>query len=336
MRKVVLPAYNKNILKAILSFKVVESDMPKPRKNEVMIKVHAAPCNPSDIAFIEGNYNIVKSLPAVPGFEGSGVVIDAGEGAENLIDKKVCFFVQDDRDGSWAEFVCVGKKNLVVLEDEMDMDQAACFAINPFTARGLLDIALLHNTSCIIQNAAGGQVAAFVRQMAKELDIQVIDIVRKQESLASLKREGAKYVLLESDPKFEEKLQKWTKKLEALLAYDAVGGTLSGKIFHSMPEGSELVVYGGLSNQPVTGIDTMGLIFKDKIISGFNLATWREMLDDEYFDEVSAEMQSHFISGKYKTRIQARTDFDNITQGLTNYLRQMSAGKILIRPEVKK
>ena len=333
MRKIVLPEYKKNILRAILSLKVVESKIPKPGKDEVLIKLHAAPCNPSDIAFMEGGYNIVKTLPAVPGLEGSGVIIDAGEGAENLIDKKVSFFSQEDCDGSWSEYLCLNKKNVVALDERMDMDQAACFAINPFTARGLLDIALLHSVPCIIQNAAGGQVAAFVRQMAGELSIKVIDIVRKKESMDSLKKEGAKHVLLEHDPDFEEKLRKLSDKFDAQLAFDAVGGELTGKILNAMPEGSEIVVYGGLSNQPISGVDSMGLIFKDKIVSGFNLPQWRELLDDDYFEEINKEMQARFIEGKYKTRIQSRTDFDNITQGLRDYLRQMSAGKILISPK---
>lgn len=333
MRKIVLPEYKKNILRAILSLQVVESKMPKPARDEVLIKVHAAPCNPSDIAFMEGGYNVVKTLPAVPGLEGSGVVVDAGEGAENLIDEKVCFFSQEDRDGSWSEYICLNKKNIVVLDERMDMDQGACFAINPFTARGLLDIALLHSVPCIIQNAAGGQVAAFVRQMAGELNIKVIDIVRKKESMDSLKKEGAKYVLLEHDDDFEKQLRKLSEKLDAQLAFDAVGGELTGKILNAMPEGSEIVVYGGLSNQDVSGVDTMGLIFKDKIVSGFNLPDWREMLDDEYFEVINKEMQERFISGTYKTRIQSRTDFDNVTKGLRDYLRQMSAGKILILPQ---
>ncbi len=333
MRKIVLPEYKKNILRAILSLQVMESKIPKPSRDEVLIKVHAAPCNPADIAFMEGGYNIVKTLPAVPGLEGSGVVVDAGEGAENLIDEKVCFFSQGDRDGSWSEYLCLKKKNIVILDERMDMDQAACFAINPFTARGLLDTALLHSVPCIIQNAAGGQVAAFVRQMAGELNIKVIDIVRKKESMDSLKKQGAEHVLLEHDDDFEKKLHKLSEKLDARLAFDAVGGELTGKILNVMPDGSEIVVYGGLSNQPVSGIDSMGLIFKDKIVSGFNLPDWREMLDDEYFEVINKEMQARFIDGIYKTRIQSLTDFDHITQGLRDYLRQMSAGKILISPK---
>jgi NADPH:quinone reductase-like Zn-dependent oxidoreductase len=333
MKKVVLPAYNKNIIRALRSLHVEQCALSQPGKDEVLIEVHAAPCNPSDIAFMMGGYNIVKAVPTVPGFEGSGIVVEAGEGAEDIIGRKVSFFIQEENCGSWSEFLISNRKKLVVLDDAMDMDQAACFAINPFTARGLLDIALLRDNHAVIQNAAGGQVAAFVRQMAGDMDIEVIDIVRKQESVERLKKEGAKHILLESDPQFEMKLEKSARKLDARLAFDAVGGSLAGQIFNAMPHDAELVSYGGLSTKHISGIDSMDLIFHDKIISGFNLPEWREQMDDDFFEQVSLEMQQMFISGTYQTKIQGSIGFDNIGDGLIHCLRNLSKGKMLIKAD---
>lgn len=333
MRKIVLPDYNKNVLRAFLSLRVEEAPIPSPKKNQVLIKVHAAPVNPSDIAFITGGYNIIKSLPAVPGFEGSGIVTDTGAGAEHFYGKKVSFFTQEDEDGSWAEYICTDKSNTVLLEDEMDMDQGACFAINPFTARGLLDIALLQNSPTIVQNAAGSQVAHFIRLMADELGVKVIDIVRKEQTAKKISKQGAKHVLLEDDPDFDKKLLKMAHKMDARLAFDAVAGLWTGRILNSLPNDSEVVVYGGLSNKEISGVDPMGLIFKDKVISGFNLGSWRQLLDDEYFDEISKELQKHFISGVYKTAIQGKVGFDEVSKGLSLYLKNMSEGKMLIANE---
>ncbi len=333
MKKIIIPEYNRNIIRALRSLRVEECGPLQPGKDEVLIKVHAAPCNPSDIAFLMGGYNIVKDLPAVPGFEGSGIVVEAGEGAEDLIDRKVSFFIQEEDCGSWSEYVVSHRKKLVVLDEEMDMDQAACFAINPFTARGLLDIALLRDNKAIIQNAAGGQVAAFVRQMATDMGISVIDIVRKERTLNRLQKEGARYVLLESDPQFEQKLKQQAYALDARLAFDAVGGPLAGQIFNAMPPDAELVAYGGLSTKPISGIDSMDLIFRDKIISGFNLPEWREQMDDDFFEEVSREMQHLFISGKYHTKIQGSVGFENIGDGLIRCLRNLSKGKMLVKAQ---
>lgn len=126
----------------MLGLKVLDIEIPIPGDNDVIIKVHAAPVNPSDIAFIQGSYNIVKTLPAVPGFEASGVVIDGGDNAKNMIGRKVSCFVQDDRSGTWSEFVVVNMSDVILLKDEMDMDQAACFTVNPFTAYGTFTLIL--------------------------------------------------------------------------------------------------------------------------------------------------------------------------------------------------
>lgn len=65
---------------AINSLIIVERPKPKPGPGEVLVKIEAAPCNPSDLLFLQGMYGVRKSLPAVPGWEGAGVVVEAGKG----------------------------------------------------------------------------------------------------------------------------------------------------------------------------------------------------------------------------------------------------------------
>jgi len=331
MRSIVLPAYNKNVLRAILNLQIQEKELPVPGDNEVLIKTHAAPVNPSDIAFIQGSYNVVKTLPAAPGFEGSGIIADAGKHARHLIGKKVSSFVQDDRDGTWAEYFVAHQNDLIVLQDGMDMDQAACFTVNPFTAYGMTEIALLRESKAIIQNAGGGQVAAFIRVMAKEEGIEVINIVRKQETAEKLRSEGVKYVLAQNDEGFAEQLNTLAAELDATTAFDAVGGELAGQMFNALSDDSELVVYGGLSNKPISGIDVMDVIFRNKIISGFNLMDWKNELDEADFGEISRRLQSKFINGTYKTEVRETVFLEDFIKGLKTYLGDMSGGKILIK-----
>ena len=46
--------------------------------DEVIVAIRAAPINPADLNQIEGKYPIRFPLPATPGFEGAGVVIEMG------------------------------------------------------------------------------------------------------------------------------------------------------------------------------------------------------------------------------------------------------------------
>jgi len=316
----------------MLGLKVMDVEMPKPNDNDVVIKVYASPVNPSDIAFIQGVYNVVKSLPAIPGFEASGIIVDAGANAKNLIGKKVSCFVQDDRSGTWSEYVLANINDIILLKDEMDMDQAACFTVNPFTAYGLFEIALQRSCSAIIQNASGGQVASIIRMMAKEHNIKVIDIVRKQKTADRLLVNGAEHVLIDTDDNFRDQLNELAKELSATVAFDAIGGSLAGLMHNSMPTDSELVVYGGLSNKPISNIDVMEVIFNNKIISGFNLMDWKDELENEEFEKISSKLQDKFTSGEYSTKISGVSSLDNIVRGLRGYISDMSAGKLLLKP----
>ncbi len=332
MKSIILSSYNKNIIRAILGLKVGDIEIPVAGDDDVIIKVYAAPVNPSDIAFIQGIYNVVKPTPAISGFEASGEVVNAGKNVTSLIGSNVSCFVQDNRSGTWSEFVVTNKSNIIVLKEDMNMNQAACFTVNPFTAYGMFDIALMSESKAIIQNASGGQVAAFMRMMAAENNIEVIDIVRKKETAEFLIMNGSKHVLVETDENFTQKLTDLAHRLDANIAFDAVGGSLSGTMYNAMPNDSELIVYGGLSGNAITNINVMDVIFKNKIITGFNLMDWKDELGDGEFDIISDKLQDKFISGDYFTKIRNTFLLTDIVKGLRSYISDMSSGKILITP----
>lgn len=333
MKAIVLPQYNKNIVRAMLSLKIEDVAMISPVKDsDVIVKVHAAPVNPSDIAFIQGGYNIVKTLPAIPGFEASGIVVDAGKEAARLIGKKVCCFVQTDTSGTWSEYVVANSEDVIVLKDNMDMDQAACMAVNPITAMGMFEIVKMRDAKAIMLNAAGGQVAGFIRAMAAEVGVDVINIVRKSASIKMLEIKGAKNVVSTDDANFEDKLRILCDEYKPTVAFDAVGGELSGIMFNALDNDSELVVYGGLSNKPIADVNVMDVIFKNKIISGFNLVDWKNDIDKEDFDKVVNVVQDKIIQGIYTTQISSVITLEDVVVGLKSYISDMSSGKLLIKP----
>ena len=60
---------------------VGKTPIPKPGPGQVLIKVHSAPINPSDLYLIDGDFGIPIKYPFTPGWEGSGEVVEAGPGA---------------------------------------------------------------------------------------------------------------------------------------------------------------------------------------------------------------------------------------------------------------
>ncbi|MEZ5082543.1 MAG: zinc-binding dehydrogenase [Bacteroidales bacterium] len=331
-KSVILPAYNDNLLRAILGLKVEEKQIRELQASEVLVRMAASPCNPSDIAFLRGGYNIIKPLPAIPGFEASGTIVETGTDVPRLLSKKVSCFIQGDFDGTWSDFFIARAKDCIVLKDNMDIKQAACLSINPLTAYGMFEMIKEKNCNTFIQNAAGGQVPGFMRILAKKHGINVINIVRKEEHLDKLLAEGNQFVLNTGSESFETNLQELCKDLTPTLAFDAVGGNITGQMLNAMPENSQVVVYGGLSGEKVSMVDVMGIIFNKKSISGFNLNDWIPTLSKERFVKMTDEIQDMFISGEFFTTIQAEFPLDDVVKGLRTYIKSMSSGKVLFVP----
>lgn len=79
----------------------------------------------------------------------------------------------------------------------------------------------------------------------------MINVIRRDEQIEILKKEGADVILNQNDPDFLAKLKSITVTLQATVFFDALGGEITGQILDVMPYGTSAFVYGGLSLQPV-------------------------------------------------------------------------------------
>ncbi|MBN2172921.1 MAG: zinc-binding dehydrogenase [Bacteroidales bacterium] len=331
-KSVILSSYNDNLVRAIVGIKLGETTIELLNPDEVLIKMEAAPCNPSDIAFIRGGYNIQKSLPAVPGFEGAGIIVEAGQDVKDRIGDIVSCFTQHENSGTWSQYFIARARDCISLKSGMEIDQAACLSINPLTAYGLLELAVKKNAKAIVLNAAGGQVPSFIRILAAKKGLRVINIVRKQEHVDALKEKGARDILCSASENFESEFKGLANKRKASVAFDAVGGEQTGLLLNNMPDGSEVVVYGGLSGQDCTGIDPLGIIFKGKTLSGFNLGDWTDGKRKDEFLKITDELQDMIIKGEIQTEIQASFKLRRVVEGIKSYIKSMSSGKVLFKP----
>lgn len=90
-------------------YKLTETDIPKPGKGEVLIKVHYSTCNPIDKIW----YYIQKTEGFTLGSDGSGVIQEVGEDvSQDLVGKKVAFL-----SGAWADYKVSSPDEYIVLDD---------------------------------------------------------------------------------------------------------------------------------------------------------------------------------------------------------------------------
>ncbi len=115
--------------------------VPVPGPGEVLVRMEAAPINPSDIGFLNGGYG-GKTTPRIPGFEGSGTVVAAGPGIlpRMLLGRRVACSAAT-AGGSWAEYLAARASLCVPLPAAMSFEQGATMLVNPLTALALMSIA---------------------------------------------------------------------------------------------------------------------------------------------------------------------------------------------------
>src|SRR5881396_2357446 len=171
---------------------------PAPAPDEALVRMRAAPINPADLNQIEGKYPVRPELPATPGFEGAGVVVDAGGNGTTI--PAGTLVILPHNLGTWREAVAVKASELVAVPPEIDPVHAAMLKINPMTAWRLLhDYVDLKSGDWLIQNAANSAAGRAVIQIARELDYKTVNVVRREELIDELQAEGGDVVLVDGE-----------------------------------------------------------------------------------------------------------------------------------------
>jgi NADPH:quinone reductase-like Zn-dependent oxidoreductase len=337
MRALVLEAYHENLVDAINSLKIQDRPTPRPGRGQVLVKIAAAPCNPSDLLLLQGKYGELKTLPTVPGWEGAGTVVASGGGllARWLRGKRVACALRAGRDGTWAEYFLADADNCIPLKRRLSFDQAAGLIINPLTATGLLETARRGGHPAAVQTAAASQLGRMLLAMAKEAGYPLINIVRRDEQVGLLKSLGANHVLNSSGEGFADELKTLCERLGATAAIEAVAGDMTGTLHNAMPRGSTVYVYGALSEEPCGSIDPVQLIFHNKTVTGFYLGAWLRQRGTLGVLRAANRVQRMFIDDRIATTIQRRLSLDEAVEGLQQYVRHMTEGKVLIVPHGK-
>lgn len=316
------------------SLTVGEVPVPRPGPGEVLVKVFASPVNPSDLMFMTGNYGFKKPLPAIPGFEGSGTVVATGSGfmAKFMKNRRVACAAADAKisGGMWAEYVLTSAQLCVPLGKNVEMEHAATMLVNPLTAWALIDIARKGGHRAAVHTAAASALGRMVLRLGKRFRLPIVNVVRRAEQVELLRSLGAEYVLNSSETGFDEELRKICHKLGATISFEAIAGEMSGRILAAQPQHSRMLVYGGLSLKPVE-IDTESLIFGDKHVEGFWLSAWLRSRNLLKQLRVARQVQE-LLAGDLKTEVRARLPLEKAAEGLAQYSRDMTAGKVLIVP----
>jgi trans-2-enoyl-CoA reductase len=299
---------------------------PSPGTGEAVVQMVAAPINPADINAIEGKYPARREVPAVPGFEGAGVVVETGANVSTI--RKGALVILPHNMGTWREAVAVKANDLVAVPSEIDPVSAAMLKINPMTAWRLLhDYVDLGRGDWVIQNAANSAVGRAVIQIARELGFKTVNVVRRPELIDELRREGGDIVLVDGE-KSRDEVKAATSGAAIRLGLNSVGSDSALRLSNCLAFGGTLVSFGAMSLQPLK-IPTGLLIFKDLRFRGIWINHW-------YDNATMAERMAAFNPlfdmarrGLLKMKIEKAYSIDDARAAVTHAMQAKRSGKII-------
>jgi NADPH:quinone reductase-like Zn-dependent oxidoreductase len=329
MTAVVLDSYS-----GAEALRTEQRPVPKPGKDEVLVKVAASPINPSDLAFLIGKYGFNNPPPVVPGGEGSGTVVAVGPGAMGryFLGKRVACLSAGKRDGIWAEYTVASTKGgTFVLDKSVNLEQGAMSVINPLTASAFLEVTKGGGHKSIVLTAAAGALGQMVNRLGRSQGVQVINIVREDSQVELLKAQGATIALNSTDGDFDKKLHDACHQHDARLAFDAISGPMTGQLLKALPENSTVKIYSCLSTK-APEFDVNQIIFKGKTVTGFWLGPWLYANKSILQILMLWRQTQKLISTDLKSKIRARYSLQEAREAVQEYTAQMDGGKILLTP----
>jgi trans-2-enoyl-CoA reductase len=268
IRAIVYEAHGKP--EEVLSLRA--APLREPATGEALVRMLAAPINPADLNQIEGKYPIKFPLPAVPGFEGAGVVESVHGVPEPAIGARV--ILPHDL-GTWREKAVVAADKLTVVPNDIAPEQAAMLKINPITAWRLLhDFVRLEPGDWVIQNAANSGVGRAVIAICRERGWKTLNVVRRPELIEELQAAGADVVLLDND-ELREAAAEATGRAAIRLGINQVGGESALRLAKVVAPEATIVTIGAMSLRSLTMPNGL-LIFKNLTFTGFWVNKWYE------------------------------------------------------------
>ncbi|MBB6598224.1 zinc-binding dehydrogenase [Luteimonas sp. MC1825] len=231
----------------------------EPGPDELLVRVEAAPINPSDLGLLIGPADMATArsegtperpvvLVDIPGQrlgaiqarlgqslavgnEGAGTVVKAGGNVRKFLGRKVGML----GGGMYAQLRRLPARDCILLPEFANASDGASMFVNPLTALGFTETMKAEGHRAIVHTAAASNLGQMLNRICLKDGIPLVNIVRSEAQAELLRGMGARHVVDSTSPGFQAELTQAIRDTGATIAFDAIGGgTLAGQILQAM------------------------------------------------------------------------------------------------------
>ncbi len=351
-----------------LTVEIANSEFPDPTGNQVLVKMEAAPINPSDLAILTGaadfenaEYSPGKVVAKMPepfnsgqkarhgqrlpaGNEGAGTVVATGDSdmAKALMGQRVACVPGT----AYSQYAIADASMCLPLGDHSAEDGASSF-VNPMTALGFAENAKMDGQEAILHTVGASNLGQMLVKICQEDGLGLVNIVRKSDQVDLLKDLGAKHIVNSADDDFMDQLKSAIDETNAFYGFDPIGG---GKMVDSCFKAMEQVaskkmseysrygsnqqkrmfIYGRLDMGPTTLTPSYGFGWT---LSGWLLTPFLQMAGGETVARMRKRVLDN-LTTTFASSYKSKVDLEGmLTKDAILDYRQMKTGeKYLVMP----
>jgi NADPH:quinone reductase-like Zn-dependent oxidoreductase len=234
----------------VITLGLGETDVPTPGDDQVVVRVEAAPINPSDLGMLFGGGDTSTATasgtaefpaasvqlgpaaaaaqqarlgrPMPTGNEGGGTVVAAGGSpeAQALLGKVVGFLSGN----AYAQYRTLHVSQCLPMADGTDAADAAAAFVNPLTALGMVETMRAEGHTALVHTVGASNLGLMLNRICLDDGVGLVNIVRKPAHVELLRDAGAEHVVDSSADSFVDDLTEALRATGATIAFDAIGG----------------------------------------------------------------------------------------------------------------
>ncbi|MHB1445522.1 MAG: MDR/zinc-dependent alcohol dehydrogenase-like family protein [Acidimicrobiales bacterium] len=259
-----------------------EVEVPEPEAHQVLIRVEAAPINPSDLGLLFAGADLTRASASGPadrpvlvapladgaaraaagrvgqsmpvGNEGAGTVVAAGDSdaARTLLGKVVAVA----GGAMYSQYRTADAGACLELPEGTRPAEGAASFVNPMTVLGMVETMGMEGHTALAHTAAASNLGQMLNRVCIQEQVPLVNIVRSPAQASLLRDAGAAHVCDSSTDGFMEDLVEAFRTTSATLAFDAIGGgSTASQILAAMEaaisSGTEFSRYGSAVHKQV-------------------------------------------------------------------------------------
>ncbi|MFK7755743.1 MAG: NADPH:quinone oxidoreductase family protein [Flavobacteriales bacterium] len=323
MKALVCKSYDKSFG---LEFQTLET--PKPKRDEILVKIEAAALNFPDTLTIQGKDQYGLTLPFIPGREYSGQVVEVGSSVLEF--KEGDRVMVDAMSGAFQEYACSNIQQTHKIPDKMSYESAAAFGITYGTAyHALVDRGNAKSGETVAILGASGGVGFAALQLAKLLKLNTIACVGFEEKKIFCLEQGADEALNYTTEDLKLQLKVLTEGNGADLICDMVGSPHTEPAFRAMAWGGRFLVIGFAAGS-IAKLPLNLPLLKGASAVGVFFSTFTQKFPEQHKENM-AKLLNWVAEGKLAPHIHTVYPFDQTPLAFNELTERRVKGKVVIK-----